>query len=82
MTGPPAPPEQPPIAPSVLRPGLRLSDRVRFPENLPITARVIDIANAIDAHPVIIVAGETGSGKTTQLPKICLAMGRAANSYI
>jgi len=82
MTGPPAPSEQPPIAPSVLRPGLRLNDRVRFPDNLPITARVIDIANAIDAHPVIIVAGETGSGKTTQLPKICLAMGRAANSYI
>ena len=64
--------------PSVLRPGLRLSERVRFPEILPITARVIDIANAIDAHPVIIVAGETGSGKTTQLPKICLAMGRGA----
>ncbi len=82
MTGPPAPPEQPPLAPSVLRPGLQLSDRVRFPENLPITARVIDIANAIDAHPVVIVAGETGSGKTTQLPKICLAMGRAAHAYI
>ncbi|MBA3394366.1 MAG: ATP-dependent RNA helicase HrpA [Deltaproteobacteria bacterium] len=80
MTGSPAPLELPP--PSVLRPGLRLSERVRFPENLPITARVIDIANAIDEHPVIIVAGETGSGKTTQLPKICLAMGRAANSYI
>ena len=68
--------------PSVLRPGLRLTDRVRFPEILPITAAVIDIANAIDAHPVIIVAGETGSGKTTQLPKICLAMGRGANGQI
>ncbi len=66
----------------VLRPGLRLSERVRFPELLPITARVIDIANAIDAHPVIIVAGETGSGKTTQLPKICLALGRAEHAYI
>ncbi len=66
----------------MLRPGLRLSERVRFPENLPITERVIDIANAIDEHQVIIVAGETGSGKTTQLPKICLAMGRAANGYI
>ncbi len=69
-------------APSVLRAGLRLSERVRFPESLPITARVIDIANAIDEHQVVIVAGETGSGKTTQLPKICLAMGRAANAYI
>ena len=81
MTGP-APTEQPPLVPAVLRPGLRLSEKVEFPPNLPITARVIDIANAIDANPVIIVAGETGSGKTTQLPKICLAMGRAAHAYI
>jgi ATP-dependent helicase HrpA len=66
----------------VLRPGLQLSDRVTFPENLPITARVIDIANAIHEHQVIIIAGETGSGKTTQLPKICLAMGRSANAQI
>jgi len=67
---------------ATLRPGLRLSDRVGFPSELPITARVIDIANAIDAHQVIIVAGETGSGKTTQLPKICLAMGRGVNGQI
>jgi ATP-dependent helicase HrpA len=66
----------------VLRAGLRLTDRVKFPPDLPITARVIDIANAIDAHPVIIVAGETGSGKTTQLPKICLAMGRGGDAQI
>jgi ATP-dependent helicase HrpA len=65
-----------------LRPGLRLSERVAFPAELPITACVVDIANAIDAHPVIIVAGETGSGKTTQLPKICLAMGRGVNGQI
>ena len=70
------------VAASVLRPGLRLSERVKFPENLPITASVIDIANAIDGHQVIIIAGETGSGKTTQLPKICLAMGRAEHAYI
>src|SRR6202042_1887208 len=49
---------------------------IHFPEELPITARVRDIAAAIDAHPVVIVSGETGSGKTTQLPKICLALGR------
>jgi ATP-dependent helicase HrpA len=66
----------------VLRPGLRLSDRVAFPPELPISASVIDIANAIDAHPVIIIAGETGSGKTTQIPKICLAMGRGAAGRI
>jgi len=59
-----------------------LTDKVKFPADLPITARVIDIANAIDAHPVIIVAGETGSGKTTQLPKICLAMGRGGHARI
>ncbi len=87
MTGPAAPPE-PPLpeptapAPAALRPGLRLSERVTFPPSLPITARVVDIANAIDAHPVVIVAGETGSGKTTQLPKICLAMGRGTNGQI
>ncbi|HEY5936736.1 MAG TPA: ATP-dependent RNA helicase HrpA, partial [Kofleriaceae bacterium] len=61
---------------------LRLSERVSFPPELPITARVLDIATAIDAHQVIIVAGETGSGKTTQLPKICLAMGRGTNGQI
>ncbi len=49
---------------------------IRFPEELPVSARREDIARAIAAHPVVIVSGETGSGKTTQLPKICLAMGR------
>ena len=43
---------------------------------------MVDIANAIDAHQVVIVAGETGSGKTTQLPKICLAMGRGREAQI
>jgi ATP-dependent helicase HrpA len=47
-----------------------------FPPDLPITAHVDELAAAIAAHQVVIVAGETGSGKTTQLPKICLAMGR------
>jgi ATP-dependent helicase HrpA len=55
---------------------------IRFPEELPITARVRDIAAAVDRHPVVIVAGETGSGKTTQLPKICLAMGRGLEAHI
>jgi len=43
---------------------------------------VREIAIAVDAHPVVIVAGETGSGKTTQLPKICLAMGRGVGARI
>jgi len=55
---------------------------VRFPPELPISARVADIARAIDAHPVVIVAGATGSGKTTQLPKIALAMGRGLEKII
>src|ERR1043166_9667933 len=71
-----------PVPRPVLRPGLRLSERVAFPPELPISERVIDIVNAIDAHPVIIIAGETGSGKTTQLPKMCLAMGRGVNGQI
>ena len=47
-----------------------------FPEHLPVSARRADIAAALNAHQVVIVCGETGSGKTTQLPKIALAAGR------
>ncbi|HEY1546414.1 MAG TPA: hypothetical protein VGG28_01270, partial [Kofleriaceae bacterium] len=52
---------------------------ITFPEALPISAAVADITKALVANQVVIVAGETGSGKTTQLPKICLAMGRGVN---
>ena len=55
---------------------------IAFPPELPISARVLDIAKAVDAHPVVIVAGATGSGKTTQLPKIALAMGRGLERII
>ncbi len=55
---------------------------VHFPPELPISARVADIARAIDEHQVVIVAGATGSGKTTQLPKIALAMGRGLERMI
>ncbi|HEY0638584.1 MAG TPA: ATP-dependent RNA helicase HrpA, partial [Pseudonocardiaceae bacterium] len=55
---------------------------VSFPETLPITARVDDIEAAISDHQVVIVAGETGSGKTTQLPKICLRLGRGVRGLI
>jgi ATP-dependent helicase HrpA len=47
-----------------------------FPESLPVSSRREDIARALAGHQVIIVCGETGSGKTTQLPKIALALGR------
>jgi len=49
---------------------------ITFPDNLPVSARREEIMAALAAHQVVIVCGETGSGKTTQLPKIALAMGR------
>jgi len=55
---------------------------VRYPEELPISARRAHIAEAIAAHQVVIVAGETGSGKTTQIPKICLELGRGIRGQI
>ncbi|WP_063021078.1 ATP-dependent RNA helicase HrpA [Nocardia niwae] len=56
--------------------------RIRYPEQLPVTARREDIAAAIAEHQVVIVAGETGSGKTTQIPKICLELGRGVRGTI
>ena len=53
-----------------------------FPENLPINQRQEDICKAIEEHQVIILCGETGSGKTTQLPKLCLKMGRGTYGMI
>ena len=53
-----------------------------YPEELPVSARREEIAAAIDDHQVVIVAGETGSGKTTQLPKICLELGRGVTGMI
>jgi ATP-dependent helicase HrpA len=49
---------------------------ITYPESLPVSARRDEIARAIAANPVVIVCGETGSGKTTQLPKILLELGR------
>ena len=51
---------------------------IEFPENLPVSERRDDIMAAMQAHQVIIVCGETGSGKTTQLPKMALALGRGS----
>ncbi|MCS3902709.1 ATP-dependent helicase HrpA [Methylohalomonas lacus] len=55
---------------------------VDFPADLPITAASDDIIAAIRDHQVTIVCGETGSGKTTQLPKLCLAAGRGVAGFI
>ncbi|MFN6997427.1 MAG: hypothetical protein ACK4PH_24820, partial [Aquincola tertiaricarbonis] len=49
---------------------------IEFPESLPVSARREEIARLIAEHQVVIVCGETGSGKTTQLPKIVLELGR------
>ncbi|HKC45336.1 MAG TPA: ATP-dependent RNA helicase HrpA [Burkholderiales bacterium] len=56
--------------------------RPEFPPELPVSARRAEIARAIQAHQVVIVCGETGSGKTTQLPKICLELGRGVGGLI
>ncbi|MDJ0391762.1 ATP-dependent RNA helicase HrpA [Rhodococcus sp. G-MC3] len=55
---------------------------IDYPEILPVSQRKDDIAAAIAAHQVVIVAGETGSGKTTQIPKICLELGRGIRGSI
>lgn len=54
---------------------------ITFPESLPVSGKRDEITAAIAAHQVVIVCGETGSGKTTQLPKIALAMGRGKLNY-
>ena len=56
--------------------------QIAYPPELPVTQRREDIAAAIRDHQVVIVAGETGSGKTTQLPKICLELGRGSKGLI
>jgi ATP-dependent helicase HrpA len=55
---------------------------VTYPPELPITAMRDEIAEAIRRHPVVVVCGETGSGKSTQLPKICLDLGRGLERMI
>jgi ATP-dependent helicase HrpA len=55
---------------------------ITYPPELPVSQRRGEIAEAIRDHQVVVVAGETGSGKTTQLPKICLELGRGAAGMI
>src|SRR6266567_6753596 len=59
-----------------------LAPRPEFPPELPICARREEIAKAVASRQVVIVCGETGSGKTTQLPKICLELGRGIQGTI
>ncbi|MFC4535029.1 ATP-dependent RNA helicase HrpA [Sphaerisporangium dianthi] len=55
---------------------------VSYPENLPVSGRKDDILAVLRDHQVVIIAGETGSGKTTQIPKICLELGRGVKGQI
>lgn len=55
---------------------------ITFPESLPITAKLNEIEKALSEHQLIVLCGETGSGKTTQLPKLCLKMGRGIDGMI
>ena len=72
------------IAASVRRKGLRQQrlPAIYFNADLPITAKKDQIIQAISDNPVVIISGETGSGKTTQIPKFCLAAGRGIDGYI
>lgn len=55
---------------------------ITYPENLPVSQKKDAIYNAIKDNQVVIIAGETGSGKTTQIPKICLELGRGIKGFI
>ncbi|MFL9961357.1 ATP-dependent RNA helicase HrpA [Paraburkholderia sediminicola] len=79
QAGEPRPPREPrapraPRVPRVVEPNP--IPPITFPKALPVSGRRDEIARAIAENQVVIVSGETGSGKTTQLPKICLALGR------
>ena len=73
-----------PFNPVKLDPERRLANlpKPTYPDELPVVARREEIARAIRENQVVIVSGETGSGKTTQLPKICLELGRGVNGFI
>ncbi len=72
------------VAASVARRQRRAQSKppIRLDESLPITARAEEIVKLIREHQVVVIAGETGSGKTTQLPKLCLAAGRGEAGLI
>ncbi|AZM54191.1 ATP-dependent RNA helicase HrpA [Streptomyces sp. WAC 01529] len=76
------------IAADVEKAEARMAERgsrvpaITYPEQLPVSQKKDDIAEAIRDHQVVIVAGETGSGKTTQIPKICLELGRGVRGMI
>ena len=72
------------LARSAARRAARIAAKppIAYPAELPVAQRAAEIERAIRDHPVVIVCGETGSGKTTQLPKICLRAGRGERGLI
>ncbi|WAL96422.1 ATP-dependent RNA helicase HrpA [Streptomyces sp. Je 1-369] len=76
------------IAADVEKAEARMAERgsrlpvITYPEQLPVSQKKDEIAEAIRDHQVVIVAGETGSGKTTQIPKICMELGRGVRGMI
>src|SRR4051812_17402223 len=62
--------------------GLIAPDLIEYPPELPVSAHREELLAAIGDHQVVVVAGETGSGKTTQIPKICLELGRGVDGMI
>ena len=60
----------------------KIIQNIVFPKELPVSQRVEDIKKAITDNSIVIICGETGSGKTTQLPKICLDLGRGMKKII
>ncbi|RSS29947.1 ATP-dependent RNA helicase HrpA, partial [Streptomyces sp. WAC05858] len=76
------------ITEEITRAELRVADRraavpaITYPEELPVSQKKDAILEAVRDHQVVIVAGETGSGKTTQIPKICLELGRGVKGLI
>src|SRR5690625_5552509 len=71
-----------PPTPEVLAARRAAVPQITYPEELPVSARREEMAAAIRDHQVVIVSGETGSVKTTQLPKICLELGRGVTGMI
>ncbi|GAA5006638.1 hypothetical protein GCM10025734_46930 [Kitasatospora paranensis] len=76
------------LAAEIAKAELRVEQRraavpeIRYPQELPVSQKKDDILAAIRDHQVVIVAGETGSGKTTQIPKICLELGRGVKGLV
>jgi len=69
-------------AESALKSRRAILPHISYPTELPISGRRDDIAAALRDHQVVVIAGETGSGKTTQIPKICLELGRGVRAMI